>query len=63
MKRFYAAPAFRSQAPGRGFASKAAAEHWAEQAARTYRIGYAVWQRNGGRLKLLRQLPAPPAAA
>jgi hypothetical protein len=63
MTQYHAAPAFRSFAPGRAFGSREEAERWAQAAARAYRTPYAVWQRDGARLKLLRQLPAPTPAA
>jgi hypothetical protein len=60
---FHACPGSRSFAPSRCFGTQAEAERFAEEQARRLHVGYAVYRRLRGRLKLLRVIAAGPLIA
>ena len=50
---YHAAPAARSFAPGRTFATLREAGDFAVQASARWRVAYVVWQSQAGRLRRL----------
>ncbi|HEY7154437.1 MAG TPA: hypothetical protein VH575_10805 [Gemmataceae bacterium] len=50
---YHAAPAVRSFAPGRTFATLGAASDFAVQASERWRVAYVVWQSQEGLLRRL----------
>lgn len=51
MTTYHASPLMRCQCPAKTFTSQAAALEYAKTAARTFGIGYRVWQLNRGRIR------------
>ncbi len=60
---YHATPAFRCSAPSRTFWSEQQARQYAQEAADSFHISYAVWSSLEGRLRLLARFAAAPARA
>ncbi len=56
MSIFHAIPATRCQCPAKHIRSERKALEYARKAADTFRVAYAVWRVQTGRLKLLKRV-------
>jgi hypothetical protein len=54
---FHAVPAFRCHCPPKTFRKAKQALAYARKASETFRVAYAVWRVQGGRIRLLKWFP------
>jgi hypothetical protein len=57
MSSYHVAPTMRCRSPAKSFRSEQMALEYAQKAAATYHVGYAVWRVRKGTLRLLKRYP------